>query len=337
MTAGARGGAIKSFISFVVGLIALAAVALGIGGYFAWREISRPGPLQQDAVVLIEPGASVSQIAEQLLYVGALRQQELFIAAVRVRGDAAALKAGEFNIPAAASIDQIIDILVEGKSILHYFTAPEGRTTGQVLRLVRESATLEGELSLTPNEGELLPETYAFTRGRTRDGLVNEMMKAQDSIIAELWDKRAMDLPFSTPEEAIILASIVEKETGVAAERPLIAAVFVNRLRRGMRLQSDPTIIYGLTGGEPLGRGLRVSEIERATPYNTYLINGLPPTPIANPGRAAIEAVLNPAESDDLYFVADGTGGHVFAKSLDEHNRNVAQWRRIERDARDEG
>ncbi len=337
MTAGARGGAIRSFISFVVGLLALAAVALGVGVYFAWREVSRPGPLQQDAVVLIEPGASVSQIGEQLLYVGALRQTGLFVAAVRVRGDAAALKAGEFNIPAAASIDEIIDILVEGKSILHYFTAPEGRTTEQVLRLVRENATLVGELSLTPAEGELLPETYAFTRGRTRDGMVNEMMKAQDSVIATLWDRRAMDLPFSTAEEALILASIVEKETGVAAERPLIAAVFVNRLRRGMRLQSDPTIIYGLTGGEPLGRGLRVSEIERATPYNTYVINGLPPTPIANPGRAAIEAVLNPAESDALYFVADGTGGHVFATSLDEHNRNVAQWRRIERDAREEG
>ncbi len=337
MTARARGGAIRSFISFVVGLIALAAIAVGVGGYFAWREISRPGPLQRDAVVLVEPGASVSQIAEQLLYVGALRQQELFIAAVRVRGDAAALKAGEFNIPAAASIDQIIDILVEGKSILHYFTAPEGRTTAQVLRIVGENAILVGEMALAPPEGELLPETYAFTRGRTRDGLVSEMMKAQDSVLAELWDRRVKDLPISTPEEAVILASIVEKETGVAAERPMIAAVFVNRLRRGMRLQSDPTIIYGLTGGEPLGRGLRVSEIERPTPYNTYVIDGLPPTPIANPGRAAIGAVLNPAESDALYFVADGSGGHVFAKSLDEHNRNVAQWRRIERNAREEG
>lgn len=337
MSAGQRGGAVKSFLSFVAGLFLLAVIAVGAGGYFAWREATRAGPLAEDTVVLFEPGVSAAAMADQLLSAGAIRYPELFQAAARLRGDAPKLKAGEYKIPAGASVVEIIDLLVEGKSILHYLTAPEGRTTAQILALVKADDALSGELTLTPGEGELLPETYAFTRGRTRDEIVGDMMKAHDVLVDQLWNDRAMDLPFSTAEEAIILASIVEKETGVAEERPLIAAVFINRLKKRMRLQSDPTIIYGLTKGEPLGRGLRVSEIEGATPYNTYVIFGLPPTPIANPGRAAIEAVLNPAESDALYFVADGTGGHVFAASLDEHNRNVAEWRRIERAQREEG
>ncbi len=337
MSAGQRGGAVKSFLSFVAGLFLLAVIAVGAGGYFAWREATRAGPLTEDAVVLFEPGVSAAAMADQLLSAGAIRYPELFQAAARLRGDAPKLKAGEYKIPAGASVVEIIDLLVEGKSILHYLTAPEGRTTAQILALVHADDALSGELTLTPGEGELLPETYAFTRGRTRDEIVGDMMKAHDVLVDQLWNDRAMDLPFSTADEAIILASIVEKETGVAEERPLIAAVFINRLKKRMRLQSDPTIIYGLTKGEPLGRGLRVSEIEGATPYNTYVIFGLPPTPIANPGRAAIEAVLNPAESDALYFVADGTGGHVFAASLDEHNRNVAEWRRIERAQREEG
>jgi UPF0755 protein len=337
MSARQRGGAVKSFLSFVAGLFLLAVIAVGAGGYFAWREATRAGPLAEDTVVLFEPGVSAAAMADQLLSAGAIRYPELFQAAARLRGDAPKLKAGEYKIPAGASVVEIIDLLVEGKSILHYLTAPEGRTTAQILALVNADDALSGELTLTPGEGELLPETYAFTRGRTRDEIVGDMMKAHDVLVDQLWNDRAMDLPFSTAEEAIILASIVEKETGVAEERPLIAAVFINRLKKRMRLQSDPTIIYGLTKGEPLGRGLRVSEIEGATPYNTYVIFGLPPTPIANPGRAAIEAVLNPAESDALYFVADGTGGHVFAASLDEHNRNVAEWRRIERAQREEG
>lgn len=337
MSSGQRGGAVKSFLSYVAWLFLLAAVAVGAGGYFAWREATRPGPLADDAVVLFEPGVSVPAIAGKLHEIGAIRYPELFQVAARVRGDAQKLKAGEYKIPAGASVVGIIDLLVEGKSILHYLTAPEGRTTAQILKLVEADDALVGDLTVTPGEGDLLPETYAFTRGRTRDEMVRDMMKAQGALVDQLWQSRAMDLPFSTPEEAVVLASIVEKETGVAEERPLIAAVFINRLKKRMRLQSDPTIIYGITKGEPLGRGLRVSEIEAPTPYNTYVIFGLPPTPIANPGRAAIEAVLNPADSDALYFVADGTGGHVFAATLDEHNRNVAQWRRIERAEREEG
>lgn len=337
MRAGQRGGAAKAFLSFVAGLLLLVIVVAGAGGYFGWREVTNKGPLAEDAIVLLVPGASVSAMADLLADAGAVRYPELFIATVRARGQTGALKAGEYKIPAGASVIDIIDLIVEGKSILHYLTAPEGRTTAQILRMVAVNATLLGDITAAPAEGELLPETYAFTRGRTRDALIRDMIGAQDAVIAELWEDRALELPFATPEEAIVLASIVEKETGVAAERPLIAAVFVNRLKKRMRLQSDPTIIYGLTQGEPLGRGLRVSELEGATPYNTYVIFGLPPTPIANPGRAAIEAVLKPAETDALYFVADGTGGHVFAATLDEHNDNVAAWRRIEREQREEG
>ena len=331
MASGERGGAVKSILSAILGLALLAAILVGAGGYFAWREATRPGPLAENAVVLFAPGTSVAAIAAALEKAGAVRDARLFVAAVRVRDKAGALKAGEYEIPAGASVVEIIDLLERGKSILHRLTAPEGKTTKQVLALIAAHDVLEGDITLTPGEGELLPETYSFTRGQTRDGVIADMMTARKAVVDELWEKRANDLPIMTKDEAVILASIVEKETGVAGERPLIAAVFVNRLRRGMRLQSDPTIIYGLTGGEPLGRGLRKSELERATPYNTYLIAGLPPTPIANPGRASIEAVLNPADSDYLFFVADGTGGHVFAPTLEEHNRNVVKWRRIER------
>ena len=327
-----RGGAIKSFIFFICGLAVLAALALGGGGYLAYRAATEPGPAAEDTIVLLKSGSSVAQIADQLQEAGVVQYNELFNAAVRVRQAEGDLKAGEYQIPAGASVMDIIDILIDGKSILHYFTAPEGLTTAQIIRLLVENEILTGEVSLEPGEGELLPETYAFTRGETRETILRRMMKAQDAALDELWLGRATELPFSTKAEAVILASIVEKETGVPEERPHIASVFVNRLKRSMRLESDPTIIYGLTGGEPLGRGLRQSELRSQTPYNTYMIRGLPPTPIANPGRAAIAATLNPDDTDDLFFVADGTGGHAFAATLSQHNRNVAQWRRIERE-----
>jgi len=329
-----RGGAVKSFLMLLTGLALLATAVLGVGGYLAYREAKTPGPAAQATIVLLEPGSAVSTIAHKLHDVGVIRNAEFFTAVVRVRRVQNALKAGEYEIPARASAMEVIDILIEGKSILHFFTAPEGRTTAQILKLIEADQTLVGEITLAPPEGDMLPETYAFTRGETRDEIIRRMMKSQDALLDEVWDGRAMELPFSTQAEAIILASIVEKETGVAEERPRIAAVFVNRLKRNMRLESDPTIIYGLTKGEPLGRGLRQSELRGQTPYNTYVIRGLPPTPIGNPGRAAIEAVLNPAETDDLFFVADGTGGHIFAATNREHERNVAQWRRIERERR---
>lgn len=332
-----RGGAVKSFIMFVLGLAFLAALALSAGGYLAYREANNPGPADQATIVLLAPGSAVSTIAHELDDAEVIRYPELFTAMVRIRGEQNNLKAGEYEIPRRASVMDIIDILVEGKSILHTVTAPEGLTTAQILKLIGEDETLEGEITLAPEEGALLPETYAFTRGETRDEMIRRMEKSQDALLDELWESRAMELPFSTKEDAVILASIVEKETGVAEERERIASVFVNRLKRGMRLESDPTIIYGLTGGEPLGRGLRQSELRGETPYNTYVIRGLPPTPIANPGRASIAAVLNPADTDDLFFVADGTGGHAFAASLRDHERNVAAWRRIERERRQGG
>ena len=332
-----RGGAIKSFLLFLVGLAFLAVAALGVGGYLGYREAHRAGPAQEPVTVLLPQGSSVSGIADDLQDAGVIRHAELFTAVARVRRAENDLKAGEYEIPAGASIVEIIDQLIEGKSILHTFTAPEGLTTAQILKLIAEDNVLTGELTLTPEEGELLPETYAFTRGETRDDMIRRMMAAQDALLDELWDDRATELPISNKQEAVILASIVEKETGLSEERPRIAAVFINRLKRGMRLESDPTIIYGLTQGEPLGRGLRVSELRGETPYNTYIIRGLPPTPIANPGAASIAAVLNPAESDDLFFVADGTGGHAFASNNRDHERNVAEWRRIERERRQGG
>lgn len=332
-----RGGAVKSFIVMLAGLALLSFAALGVGGYLAYREANNPGPANAPTIVLLEPGGSVLSIAQDLEDAEVIRYPELFTLIVRVKGAQNDLKAGEYEIPRRASVMDIIDILIEGKSIQHYVTAPEGLTTTQILNIVAAHETLTGEITVAPGEGELLPETYAFTRGETRDDVIRRMMKSQDALLDELWPNRAMELPFSSAEEAVILASIVEKETGVSEERERIAAVFVNRLRRGMRLESDPTIIYGLTQGEPLGRGLRQSELRKETPYNTYIIRGLPPTPIGNPGRAAIAAVLNPAETDDLFFVADGTGGHAFAATLREHERNVAAWRRIERERRQQG
>ena len=322
-----RKGGIGGFLAAVFLLILVAAAA---AGFWVWREVTGPGPSKAETIVLLEPGSSVASISTELERAGAIRDRRLFLAAVRVHQLQGQLKAGEYAIPAGASVLDIIRILVEGKSILHSLTAPEGRTTAQILRLIEAEPALAGDITLTPKEGDLLPETYVFTRGMTRDDLIAEMTKAQSKLLDEARNGRAEALPFDTKEEAVILASIVEKETGIAEERPRIAGVFINRLKKRMRLESDPTIIYGLTKGEPLGRGLRQSELRRETPYNTYVIFGLPPTPIANPGRAAIEAVLNPMETDELFFVADGTGGHVFAKTYAEHRANVAKWRRIE-------
>ncbi|MEM9899059.1 MAG: endolytic transglycosylase MltG [Pseudomonadota bacterium] len=324
----------RSFLLFFVFLIVVGLIASGGGAFIVRQEMLREGPNDDEVIVLLEEGSSVTSISEALAGAGALRQPMLFTAAARLKGVDSALKAGEYRIPARTNVWSLVDLIVEGKSILHYLTIAEGLTTKQVMLAIENDPNLVGELTLTPEEGSLLPETYAFTRGETRDRMVVEMMEAQKKIIDAAWEERLPELPFSTREQAVILASIVEKETSLPSERPRIASVFVNRLRKGMRLESDPTIIYGLTGGERLGRGLRVSEIKRETPYNTYRIKGLPPTPISNPGRDAILAVLNPADTDDLFFVADGTGGHAFAETLQQHNLNVAAWRRVERERR---
>lgn len=294
-----------------------------------------PGPVPPDqaeqTVVMVDKGMGLNAIAQRLEASGVVANAFLFRLGVYRYHATRALKAGEYAIPARASMFAVMEILREGKALLHRITVPEGLTTAQALRIVANDPVLTGEITVRPGEGRLLPDTYLFTRGETRDALVSRMVDAQAALIDQLWPGRDRKLPYSTREQALTLASIVEKETGLAEERPRVAAVFVNRLRKGMRLQSDPTIIYGLTGGEPLGRGLRVSELQRQTPYNTYLVDGLPPTPIANPGRDAIAAVLNPPASNDLYFVADGSGGHAFSGTLAEHERNVQHWREVER------
>ena len=251
----------------------------------------------------------------------------LFQIGVRLHGETSALKAGEYAIPSHASMFDIMNILIAGKSIEHKVTMAEGLTSQMAYNLVRDDPVLVGDAGPLPPEGGLLPETYLFMRGATRGEIIDKMKKAQQTVLDELWEKRAPGLPIKTKEEAVILASIVEKETAIAAERRHVASVFVNRLRMGMKLQSDPTIIYGITKGYPLGRRIRQSEIERATPYNTYAIAGLPAEPICNPGKDALAAVLNPAQSKDLYFVADGTGGHIFSATVEEQNKNVAKWR----------
>lgn len=316
----------------------LVLLAAGIGGYGAWHvwsEFQSPGPQAEngatETVVNLPRGTGLNRIAETLEEQGVIGNSLIFRAGVMYFGKASALKAGEYAIPSGASPQRVMDILIEGKAIVYKLTLPEGLTTAMALDLVSKHVSLQGQVTRMPAEGALLPETYIFNRGMSRDALIERMEKDHAAVIDELWEKRAPNLPISSKEEAVILASIVEKETGVAHERPRVASVFVNRLRKGMKLQSDPTIIYGLTKGVPLGRGIRQSELDKATPYNTYVINGLPPTPIANPGRDAIAAVLNPADTEDLFFVADGTGGHVFASTLAEHDRNVQNWRQVEK------
>ena len=325
------------FLSLVVVGVLAAGGAYGLFLY-AKQQFEDPGPLaasdSSETIYTLPRGHGVQRISQDLEQMGLITDARIFQLGVRYHEAGGDLKAGEYAIPSRASMADIMTILREGKSILYKVTVPEGLTSAQIMRIVSSDETLVGELEedFVPPEGSLLPETYLFLRGTTRQELVTRMQTDHTELLDKLWESRAENLPIKSKDEAVILASIVEKETGLAEERPKVASVFINRLKKGMRLESDPTIIYGLTGGESLGRGLRRSELDKVTPYNTYEIDGLPPTPIANPGRGALEAVLNPPETKALFFVADGTGGHVFANSYREHQRNVAAWRRIERE-----
>ena len=324
---------IAGFFRLVLGIVLLGAVAGGVVAWYVFSQFEGNGPPAREGastVFMLEKGSSLVQTAQALERDWLVKDALVFRAGVMWNGKTTYLKAGEYEIPSGATPEEIMDIFVQGKSIVHKLTVAEGLTSAMVMDLVRRDPTLVGDATAAPQEGSLLPETYLFQRGTTRDQLVAQMQRDHVKVLDELWEKRQPGLPFTTKNEAVTLASIVEKETGVASERPRVAAVFVNRLRKGMRLQSDPTIIYGLTKGVPLGRGIRQSELEKATPYNTYVITGLPPTPIANPGRASLEAVLNPAPTEDLYFVANGTGGHAFAATEAEHVINVQKWREIE-------
>ncbi|MGV6801758.1 MAG: endolytic transglycosylase MltG [bacterium] len=326
-----RDGIISSLFKFIFVLMLIAIASL-LGGYYYLEKVTHnQGPLEQSTIIWVKPGSSLSKIATELTHISAIKSDLIFKIETYRRGLQSSLQAGEYEIPAHSSIDEILDILTEGKPYLHKMTFAEGLTTQMILQAIQDNDVLSGEITIAPAEGVLLPETYSFPRGMKRDDLIQQMQKAQTDLITLIWPQRVDGLPFDSKEEAIILASIVEKETGIASERARVAAVFVNRLKRGMRLESDPTIIYGLTGGAPLGRGIRQSELRKETPYNTYVIKGLPPTPIANPGEGALRAVLHPADTKEIFFVADGSGGHVFAETLAQHNANVRKWRQIER------
>ena len=303
----------------------------GLAGFlYARQAFVAPGPLQQDRAVFIERGSNAEQVAQTLERNGVISSALLFTGAVQLYGVRGDLKWGEYLFPKQVSTAGALAIVLEGKPIEYRITIPEGLTSEQIVMRLNDNDVLTGDVNEIPPEGSLLPDTYKFQRGSTRQAIVDRMTRDQRRILNEVWAKRPADLPIKTPQELVILASIVEKETGLAAERPRVAAVFVNRLRQGMKLESDPTIIYGLTGGRPLGRGLRQSELDAVNPYSTYQIDGLPPGPIANPGRASLAAVLNPPRTSDRYFVADGTGGHVFAANFDDHLENVARWRKVE-------
>ncbi|MCW2237083.1 endolytic transglycosylase MltG [Azospirillum canadense] len=309
------------------GLVALTAAG-GIAFWGALRVMA-PGPLDHAETVVIARGSGLEAIALTLDDAGVIDSPLLFVAGAKFTGP---LKAGEYAFPAGISIDGILEMMRQGHTVVRRFTVPEGLTSAQVVALLDKEPALSGELKAVPKNGNLLPETYHYSYGDTRAGLIDRMQHAMDQAMAEAWKARDQNLPFDTPQQALTLASIVEKETGIPAERGKVAGVFVNRLQADMKLQSDPTVIFALTDGAgELGRALTRNDWKVESPYNTYQVTGLPPGPIANPGRASIQAALHPERHEFLYFVADGGGGHVFAKTLPDHNKNVAKWRDVQR------
>jgi peptidoglycan lytic transglycosylase G len=317
----------NAIFTLLIVLSIAAAAVLFIGR----QRFEAPGPLAEDKMVNIPRGLGIRDIADLLQREGVIDQPYVFmggVIALKARGE---LKYGEYQFTKNSSVADVVDTITEGKVIQHAVTVPEGLTSEQIVARLLENDGLAGQIKEIPREGTLLPETYRFTRGMTREQIIQRMQQAHRRVLQEVWERRMQDLPVKTPEQLVTLASIVEKETGRPDERTRVAAVFVNRLKSRIRLQSDPTIIYGLTGGKgSLGRPILKSEIEQPTPYNTYVVDGLPPGPIANPGRASLEAAANPARTKELYFVADGTGGHVFSENYTEHQKNVARLRGIE-------
>jgi UPF0755 protein len=313
-------------------LLILSAVAGGVAVAVGKHRFELPGPLDQDKVVNIPARLGILDIADLLRREGVMDEHSsIFVGGVVALKARSELKSGEYLFTKRSSVRDIVETMVEGKVVQHSITIPEGLTSEQIVRRLLEIDMLTGNVKDIPHEGTLLPEGYRFPRGTARDQVIQRMTREQRRIVQENWERRNPDLPLKTPEQLIILASIIEKETSKQEERTRVAAVFVNRLKQRKRLESDPTIVYGLVGGKgPLGHPITKSEKETPTPYNTYMIDGLPPGPIANPGRASIEAAANPARTKEMFFVADGTGGHVFAETYDQHLRNVARLRQIE-------
>src|SRR5437764_8185462 len=317
----------------IITLLLVGMIAAGAAYYNGRQKLEARGPLEEDKVVNIPARAGIADIADVLQREGVIDNNRwAFIGAVLAMKARSELKPGEYSFQKSASLHDVIGTIVEGKVVQHAVTIPEGLTSEQIVARLSDNDIFTGSVRELPREGTLLPETYKFPRGTTREQVIQRMQQAHKRVLTEIWERRNADIPVKTPEQLVTLASIVEKETGKPDERSRVAAVFVNRLRQKMKLQSDPTIIYGLVGGKgTLGRPIKRSEIMQPSPYNTYVIDGLPPGPIANPGRASLEAVANPARTRDLFFVADGTGGHAFSDTYDLHQKNVAKLRAIEK------
>ena len=310
----------------VVAAALLLAVIAG-NFFYGWTA---PGPLERAATVIIKPGSSMMSAARQLEKSGAVKSADAFVRRAKIFGASNTIKAGEFVIPAKASNSDILSILTDGKTVQRMVTIPEGMPSIMVYERLMANDQLTGSISI-PAEGSVLPDSYAFDKNEPRAAVLKRMQDAMTKTMAELWAARSPNAMVKTPLEALTLASIVEKETALKSELRIVSGVYSNRLRTGMRLQADPTIIYPITKGKSLGRRIRKSEIRDVNNYNTYAMAGLPKGPIANPSRAAIAAVLNPQRTTALYFVADGKGGHIFADTLQEHNANVAKWYAIRR------
>ncbi|MBR1086745.1 endolytic transglycosylase MltG [Bradyrhizobium manausense] len=317
----------------IITLLLISLIGAGAAYYYGRQVLESPGPLKDDKIVNIPQRAGKRDIAETLNREGVTDVNPwVFIGAVAALKASSDLKPGEYSFQKNASLRDVIATIVEGKVVQHAVTIPEGLTSEQIVARLTDNDIFTGSVHELPREGTLLPETYKFPRGTPRDQVIQRMQQAHKRVLAEIWERRSQDLPVKTPEQLVTLASIVEKETGKPDERSRVAAVFVNRLKQKIKLQSDPTIIYGLVGGKgTLGRPIKRSEITQPSPYNTYVIEGLPPGPIANPGRASLEAAANPARTRDLFFVADGTGGHAFTETYDAHQKNVAKLRAMEK------
>jgi UPF0755 protein len=316
-------------------IILVLGIAAGVIYQFGKQRFEAPGPLASERVVNIPRGLGLREIADLLARENVIDQPWVFIGGVLVLKAREDLKYGEYKFGKQITLRETIETIVEGKVVQHAFTIPEGLTSEQIVTRLAEVDFLAGNIREIPKEGTLLPETYNFPRGTTREQVIQRMQQAHKRVLQEIWERRSAEVPVKTPEALVTLASIVEKETGRPDERSRVAAVFINRMRQRMKLQSDPTIIYGLVGGKgTLGRPIMRSEIEQSTPYNTYVVEGLPPGPIANPGRASLEATASPARTKEIFFVADGTGGHAFAENLAQHQQNVAKLRQFEAQVR---